>query len=120
MGYQGSDYVPSDTTPTAVEVVDIGTGAVAADEAACATECDAAPGCNAASYYGMMPEAEWPGKKNCWLKNIAAACKLPADAATDNPLAMLLMKVTEEECTFLANLRPFALHLGMNVNCDFA
>jgi hypothetical protein len=110
VGYKGADYIPSDETPTAVMVEDIGGGSVAVDETACADECDAAVGCNAASYYGLLPEADWPAKKNCWLKTIAVPCVLPPDVQTETPLAMLIMKTTGEACALSPHLIAFILH----------
>lgn len=108
-GYTGYDYVPSDDPANAVAVEDVDGGSSAVDsEEACAEACDAATGCNAASYYGLMPEADWPAKKNCWLKTIATPCELPADAE-DKPLAMLLMKVTGEDCVFLVPHSSFLI-----------
>lgn len=104
MGYKGYDYIPGDVAAPAVSVVDVGGGSTVADELACAEECDATAGCNAGSYYGAKPEADWPAGKNCWLKTIGVSCSLPADAMADAG-AMLIMKVTGETCTRLSHLQ---------------
>lgn len=103
VGYKGYDYIPSDAPPNQVPVTDIGTGYTVTSQEACSEECNAAAaaGSNSASYYGLMPNADWPAGKNCWLKTISVACKLPSDPLVDNPLALLLMKVTGEDCMLL-------------------
>lgn len=98
----GFDYVPDPAVPSAVTVEDIpGGGSAVASDVACGEACDAVPGCNSASYYGNMPEAEWPAAKNCWLKTLGVPCELPGDASAENPLAMLMMKTSDVACTTL-------------------
>jgi hypothetical protein len=102
VAYPGADYVSSDVSPTAIDIVDLGSGFVVWDDFECADKCEAAPGCNAASFYNRMPKSKWPGKKNCWLKTIAVPCVVPADAQIDNPWVTLLMKQTDrggQTCT---------------------
>jgi hypothetical protein len=104
VAYPGADYVSTDAMPTVIDVVDIGSGSVVFEDVECAEECEAAPGCNAVSFYGRMPKNKWPGNKNRWLKTIAAPCVVPADAQIDNPWVTLLMKRMDwsgQTCTFL-------------------
>lgn len=80
-GFVGMDYSPTQTPPPAVAIVDIngGMGSSVATAVACAEACTAEALCNAASYYGDNPEADWPGGANCYLKTLTG-CELPADA----------------------------------------
>ena len=58
-----------------------------ANPQACEDLCSATEGCNAASYY--LDHSAY-NEKNCWLKTIANACEMPADAVA-NPNAVLLL-----------------------------
>lgn len=78
--YPSVDYGPLTIPPPLVPIEDLpGGDLLVADAIECAMECSALPGCNAASYYGDNPSADWPGMKNCYLKGLTG-CELPMDA----------------------------------------
>jgi hypothetical protein len=67
-------------------------GITVANEAACAMECFAMDGCNAASYYVDTAKPPLNGiKKNCWLKKLADVCAVH-DMTTDDANAVLITK----------------------------
>lgn len=93
--YVGYDYHNNMKTPPAVKVEDIdGSGLVVADIVECAAKCAGMGGCNAASYYGDLEEADWPAGKNCWPKTILG-CGVPADAEVLEDMTTLLIKADQ-------------------------
>ena len=60
--YAGFDYDPTTIPPPTVPILDIEGGALTVASAVeCAAQCELAPGCNAASYYGDNAVELWPG-----------------------------------------------------------